>query len=161
MRAFATSELLQPLGITTLEMEFDKAGTFLAGVSMWASARDWARLGYLYLRDGMWGEQRILPEGWVDFSRTPGTATNNGTYGAHFWISGEPAEHQFNGIAARLRAFYMSGSNGQMVVMVPDKDLVIVRLGEDHVEDWDYFNALPVHIADAFPKLAAPSKVVP
>ena len=61
--AFVATQLLDPLGISTLEMEFDKAGTFLAGSHMWASARDWARLGYLYLRDGVWGEQRILPEG--------------------------------------------------------------------------------------------------
>jgi len=152
--AFVATQLLDPLGISTLEMEFDKAGTFLAGSHMWASARDWARLGYLYLRDGVWEEQRILPEGWVDFSRTVAPAANNGNYGAHFWVSGQPAEGQFKGIPARLRAFYMSGNDGQLVVMVPDKDLVIVRLGESHVEGWDYINALPARIADAFPMSA-------
>ena len=87
----------------------------------------------------------------MDFSRTPAPAANNGNYGAHFWVSGQPAKGQFKGIPARLRAFYMRGNDGQLVVMVPDKDLVIVRLGESHVESWDYINALPAQIVDAFP----------
>jgi len=150
-RAFAYAELFVPLGARSMQMEFDKAGTFLAGSHMWASARDWARLGYLYLRDGVWDGRRILPEGWVDFTRTRAPASNNGIHGAHFWVSGEPAEGQWGGMRGSLGAFYMSGNNGQLVAMMPARDLVIVRLGEDHIEDWDYFNALPGRIADAFP----------
>ena len=72
--------------------EFDSTGHFMGGGFMYASARDWARFGYLYLRDGSWEGRRILPEGWVDYSRTPARVSNNGTHGAHFWTNFEPAE---------------------------------------------------------------------
>ena len=64
----------------SLVLEFDAAETLLGGGYVWASARDWARLGLLYLRDGRFDGRRILPEGWVDFTRTPAPARNNGTY---------------------------------------------------------------------------------
>jgi hypothetical protein len=84
-------ELAGPLGARSLLFEFDAAGTPLGGGYAWGTARDWARLGALYLRDGVWEERRILPAGWVDFSRTLAPASNNGTYGAHFWVNGTPA----------------------------------------------------------------------
>lgn len=153
---FAREELFGPTGIDTMEFEFDKSGSFVGGAFVWASARDWARLGYLYLRNGVWDGRRILPEGWVDFTRTPAPASNNGIYGAQFWLAGVAAAGQNPGIRSPQGAFNMAGANGQLVVMVPAKDLVIVRLGEAHVEDWDYFNALPARIAAAFPAHGLP-----
>ena len=70
VRAFLERELIAPLGASSLVVEFDPAGTPLGGGYVWASARDWARLGLLYLRDGVWAGRRILPEGWVEFTRT-------------------------------------------------------------------------------------------
>jgi CubicO group peptidase (beta-lactamase class C family) len=131
MLRFMRSELFDPLGMSSAVPEFDAAGTFLGGSSMWATARDWARFGLLYLRDGVWDGRRILPEGWVDHARTPSPASNNGSYGAHFWLSLPPADGQWPTLADSERtAFMASGANGQVVMMVPTRDLVLVRLGE-------------------------------
>ncbi len=75
---FMRRELFLPLGMKTVVPEFDSAGQFMGGGFVHASAEDWARFGYLYLRDGIWDDRRILPEGWVDYCRTPAPADNNG-----------------------------------------------------------------------------------
>jgi CubicO group peptidase (beta-lactamase class C family) len=151
VRAFAEQALLAPLGIRSLVLEFDAAGTMLGGGYVWASARDWARLGLLYLRDGRWDGRRVLPEGWVDFTRTPAPAANNGTHGAHFWIGAKPAEGQWDVLDASLGAFFMSGNAGQYVVMVPDRDLVVVRLGEMHATSWRELHQQIDGLIRAFP----------
>jgi CubicO group peptidase (beta-lactamase class C family) len=130
VRAFVADELAAPLGAHSLLVEFDGSGTPLAGGYFFATARDWARLGTLYLRDGVWEGRRVLPEGWVDFTRTPGRAENNGVYGAHFWVNAEPAEGQFRPLRAGIEAFAMQGNGGQFIGILPDRDLVVVRLGE-------------------------------
>ena len=146
----AERELARPLGIRSLVLEFDAAETMLGGVYAWATARDWARLGFLYLRDGRWEGRRILPEGWVDFTRTRAPAANNGTYGAHFWINGTPAEEQFPPFDPD-GGFHMGGNAGQFVVIVPDRDLVVVRLGEMQVATWPELNAGVAALIQAFP----------
>jgi CubicO group peptidase (beta-lactamase class C family) len=152
VRAFAQRELAEPLGIESLVLEFDAAETLLGGSFVWASARDWARLGLLYLRDGAWDGRRILPEGWVDFTRTVAAAANNGSYGAHFWVTAKPGPEQWPTLAPGIEAFQMNGNGGQFVVMVPDRDLVIVRLGEMHASTWPELNAQLAELIDAFPK---------
>lgn len=129
---YAREELLGPLGMRSAVLEFDAAGTFLGGGFVWASARDWARFGYLYLRDGVWDGVRHLPAGWVDYTRTPGTAANNGSYGAQFWLNLTPAEHQPPRFlpGGPVSAFAAVGNGGQYVIVVPTRDLVLVRLGE-------------------------------
>jgi len=130
MIAFMHRELFDPIGMRTAVPEFDAAGTFLGGAWVWATARDWARIGYLYLRDGVWDGRRVLPEGWVDYSRTPAPAPNNGVYGAHLWLNLEPKPKQFAPLPGGPHsAFCLSGNGGQMVVVVPTRDLVVVRLG--------------------------------
>ena len=114
-------------------------------------------MGYLYLRDGVWDGQRILPEGWVDFTRTPAPAANNRLYGAHFWVAGERAEDQSVALDPATRAFWMNGRDGQAVVMVPDRDLVIVRLGQQHHSNWDDLTSLLERLIDAFPRLSGAS----
>ena len=151
VRSFAERELAEPLGLRSLVLEFDPAETLLGGGYVWASARDWARLGLLYLRDGRWDGRRILPEGWVDFTRTPAPAANNGSYGAHFWIRAQPGPDQWPSLTSDIEAFQMNGNAGQFVVMVPGRDLVVVRLGEMQASTWPELNAQLAELIHAFP----------
>ncbi len=117
MLAFMRRELFDPLGMKTADPRFDEAGHFIGSSHCYCSARDFARFAYLYLRDGVWDGERILPEGWVDYSRTPG-ALSEGTYGAHFWT-----------IPGSLGLFYCGGMGGQRILISPQLDLVVVRVG--------------------------------
>jgi CubicO group peptidase (beta-lactamase class C family) len=118
MRAFMQRELFEPIGMRTATPRFDEAGTFVGGSHCYCSARDFARFGYLYLRGGVWDGQRILPEGWVDYSRAPSALSPEGTYGAHFWVT-----------PGSLGLFSCQGAFGQRTMMSPKLDLVVVRLG--------------------------------
>lgn len=114
--------------------EFANSGEFLGRAFVHATARDWARFGYLYSRGGVWDGRRILPEGWVDFSRTPNPAENNRVYGAQFWINADPIEQssQWKPLpGAPTSVFLAEGAGFQMVAISPTKDLVAVRLGLD------------------------------
>jgi CubicO group peptidase (beta-lactamase class C family) len=129
--AFVQRELFDKLGMQHATLEFDAAGTPIGSSHLWASARDWARLGMLYLNDGVVGGERILPPGWVDASarQTPGAEYVG--YAAGFWTnrgSGYGASYR---IAAGMPAdaFMARGSYGQYVVIVPSQQLVVVRLG--------------------------------
>lgn len=117
MRAFMKTELFDRIGMKSADPRFDAAGHFIGSAFCYCSARDFARFGYLYLRDGIWNGERILPEGWVDYARTP-TPQSDGTYGAHFWA-----------IPGSLGLFYCSGAFGQRILVSPKLDLVVVRLG--------------------------------
>jgi CubicO group peptidase (beta-lactamase class C family) len=130
-RDFLREQLFLPIGMRSAQPEFAASGEFVGGAFMHANARDWARFGYLYLRDGVWDGRRILPEGWVDYSRTPNAANNNATYGAHFWLNRELTEGQWPVLpGAPVSTFVAEGAYFQMVAIVPSLDLVAVRLGE-------------------------------
>jgi CubicO group peptidase (beta-lactamase class C family) len=132
MLTFMHDELFAPLGMHSVVPEFDSAGTFEGGMFVHATARDYARFGLLYLRDGVWDGKRILPDGWVDFARTAAPASNNGVYGAGFWVNGKPADApmQFRILAGGPDStFGASGVFGQLIVIVPTRDLLVVRLG--------------------------------
>ena len=119
-RRFLDERLFGPLGMTTATAGFDDAGTWAAGSFAYASARDFARFGLLYLRDGVWEDRRILPEGWVDHARTPRSVDPDDwhLYGAHWWTRNEP-----------LGTFWAAGHDGQYVDVCPALDLVLVRMG--------------------------------
>lgn len=127
---FARRELFNPLGMRNVVMQFDAAGTPEGSGAMMASARDWARLGQLYLNDGMAGDKRILPEGWVKYSASP---TPNGWVGigAGFWTNlGDSLGANFRVKHGWPRdAFFAKGTIGQYAIIVPSQRLVIVRLG--------------------------------
>jgi CubicO group peptidase (beta-lactamase class C family) len=78
--------LFERIGMHSAVLETDAHGNFIGSSFMWATARDWARFGQLYVDDGVWEGERILPEGWVTYSRTPAPAAPEGRYGAHFWL---------------------------------------------------------------------------
>lgn len=113
--------LFEPLGMDTAFIATDERGTFVGSSLMFASARDWARFGLLYARDGVWGDERLLPEGWVELCASP-TEGSDSRYGAHFWRYPE-------GPAAS--AFSAQGYEGQYVWIDPTRDVVLVRLGTE------------------------------
>ncbi len=131
-------------------LEPDSAGTFVGSSFMYASARDWARLGLLFLRDGIWHGRRLLPEGWIAYTRMPTQVAPDGRYGANVWLKlssspqlGEPPMPE--------DAYYMLGYDQQIVAIVPSRDLVIVRLGLTRdAKAWDHAKELaPIVLAFA------------
>jgi CubicO group peptidase (beta-lactamase class C family) len=127
--AFAWRELFNPLGMRSVTLEFDGAGTLQGSTYMLASARDWARFGLLYLNDGVIGGRHILHEDWVDFSAA---ATLGTDYGAGFWTNRSEHEHAKGRVRLGIPrdAFFASGDLGQRTVIIPSQHLVIVRLGD-------------------------------
>jgi len=125
------NELFSPLGITTAIIEPDTSGNLIGSSYMYATARDWARFGQLYLQDGIWQGKRLLPEGWVKYSSTPTLVAPKGQYAAHFWSNGGIASSQqsrpFPSLPGDL--YYAAGYKGQRVIIIPSHQLVIVRLG--------------------------------
>ena len=135
--AFPRRALFDPLGMTSAVVEADDSGTFVASSLMYASARDWARFGTLYLQDGMWDGQQILPEGWVAYTRTPAPADPQHHYGAHFWLD-VPEGYRRDTDDLPEDLFHAAGHEGQFVTIVPSRGLVIVRLGRTrHHGAWD------------------------
>lgn len=121
---WADNVLFDPLGIDSAELEFDSSGNWIAGYGANMTARDFARFGLLYLRDGFWDGNQILPSGWVDYARTA-TPTNE-DYGAGFWVNVH-GENTFGAI----------GSGGQVIAIVPEQDLVVVVLADGTIPDSD------------------------
>ncbi len=128
-RNFLADRLFGPLGMTSASVTLDEAGTWVAASYAYATARDYARFGLLYLRDGRWGDRRLLPEGWVDHGRRPRSVDpdDGDYYGSHWWTRENP-----------LGTFWAAGHEGQYVDICPDLDLILVRMGRteaDHTED--------------------------
>jgi CubicO group peptidase (beta-lactamase class C family) len=124
--SFPQRALFDKLGIRTMVLETDPHGNFLTQGYELASARDWARLGNLYLQDGVWNGERILPEGYVKFVSTLApawVADQRPVYGGFFWINGEGS------FPVPRDAYYMAGAGGQFALIIPSHDLVVVRLG--------------------------------
>jgi len=124
--SFPRRALFDKLGIRTMIVETDPFGNFLMQGYEFASARDWVRLGNLYLQDGVWNRERILPEGFVKFVSTLApawVADHNPVYGGFFWINGDGS------YPVPRSAYFMSGAGGQKTMIIPSHDLVVVRLG--------------------------------
>ena len=124
--SFPRRALFDKLGMRTMVLETDPFGNFLNQGYEFASARDWTRLGNLYLQNGVWNGERILPEGFVKFVSTLApawVADHNPVYGGFFWINGDGS------YPVPRNAYFMSGAGGQKTMMIPSRDLVVVRLG--------------------------------
>jgi CubicO group peptidase (beta-lactamase class C family) len=130
---FAHRELFDKLGLEHATLEFDGAQTPIGSSHMWATARDWAKFGMLYLDDGMVGGERILPVGWADYSARLTTGSEEYGYGAGFWTNRGGDRNAI--VAMRVKAgmpadsFMARGSQGQYAIIVPSARLVVVRLG--------------------------------
>lgn len=140
VRAYLARELFGRLGMSSAAPRFDAAGTWIGSSFVWASARDFARFGLLYLRDGVWEGERVLPEGWVDHARTA-TPASNGEYGAHWWLAPE-GEGMFSA----------NGYRGQYVYVAPAHDVVAVRLGASSAEQQPNAKAWLARLIRQFPQ---------
>jgi CubicO group peptidase (beta-lactamase class C family) len=124
--AFPQKALFDKIGIRNMVLETDPYGNFLTQGYELGAGRDWARLANLYLQDGVWNGERILPEGFVKFVSTLAPAweaDKRPIYGGFFWLNGEET------FPVPKDAYYMSGVGGQTTLIVPSHDLVVVRLG--------------------------------
>ncbi len=140
--AFAREALFEPIGAASFVLEPDSSGTPIGSSYIYATARDWARLGELYLEGGAWNGRQVLPETWTDYVRRA-TPASDGEYGAQFWLN-------LDGASGRKRfvpglpenVYYMAGHEGQYVFIIPDKNMVIVRLGQTR-------GSVPIEVAGA------------
>ncbi|MFZ5517265.1 MAG: serine hydrolase domain-containing protein [Candidatus Zhuqueibacterota bacterium] len=148
---FPGQALFGKIGMTGAVLEPDAAGTFVGSSFMYATARDWARFGQLYLQDGVWQGERILPEGWVGYSTSPTKASRQWKYGAHFWINPKTPNGQWMP-ALPADLFFCWGHESQHVFIIPSRNLVLVRLGLSiEPTSWD-FKIFAAEVLDAFPK---------
>lgn len=121
--------LFDEIGIRKLVLEADPYGNFISSGYELGRAQDWARLGLLYLQDGVWNGKRLLPEGFVDFVRTPAPAWANeegkpsvARYGGMWWLNTTGTWD------APADAYYAAGAGGQSTLVIPSRDIVIARL---------------------------------
>jgi CubicO group peptidase (beta-lactamase class C family) len=139
--AFMRERLFGPLGMRSAEPKFDAAGNFIGSSYCFCTAQDFARFGLLYMRGGVWDGARLLPQGWVDYARTPTwqQPVEQGRYGAHWWfdIAGEGS-------------FSANGYEGQFTVIVPQKDLIIVRHGASDADHMENVKKWIADVADCF-----------
>lgn len=134
VREFVNRELFGPLGMEHSTLELDGAGSPVGSSMMWASPRDWARLGLLYLNDGTVGGRRILPVGWADYSARASANADWAGYGAGFWTNRDegPGARRRKEHGMPADSYIARGSQGQYVVIVPSKNLIVVRMGYAH-----------------------------
>jgi CubicO group peptidase (beta-lactamase class C family) len=124
--SFPRRALFDKIGIRNMVLEADPYGNFLLQGYELGSGRDWARLGNLYLQDGVWNGERLLPEGYAKFVSTVApawAADGRPIYGGFFWINGDET------FPIPKEAYYMNGAGGQYTIIIPSHDLVVVRLG--------------------------------
>ncbi|MFP6584063.1 MAG: serine hydrolase [Candidatus Hydrogenedentota bacterium] len=135
--AFPNIELFNKIGMHNTTMEMDAAGTFIGSSFTHSSARDMARFGLFTMQDGVWNGERILPEGWMNYARTPTAHVPKNEYGAQFWLNHGDEDDKKNRRWPSLPhdAFGLSGFQGQSVVSIASRDTVIVRLGLSSSQD--------------------------
>lgn len=116
--------LFDKIGIRRQVIETDPFGNLIFSGCDFGTARNWARLGLLYLEDGVWNGERLLPEDWVEFVSKPAPAWDEPIYGAHFWL---PSPKDL--VALPQGSYYAKGHGGQATWIIPKHQLVVVRMG--------------------------------
>ncbi len=130
---FPRRELFNRIGMRSAIMETDAVGTYVASSYTFATTRDWARFGLLYLQNGIWNNDTIFLNNWVDFT-TQEAPNSQGKYGAQFWL----AKNGYEVPDAPDDTYFADGFHGQRVYIIPSKHLVIVRMGESKKGEFDY-----------------------
>lgn len=120
---FAQLRLFNKLGMADAVFEVDASGTQVGSSYIYATARDYARFGMLYLQDGVFNSERILPEGWVKYTTTPASASS-GKYGSLFWLNQSKYYP-----AAPEDMYSCNGHDGQQIFIIPSKELIVVLVG--------------------------------
>ncbi|HRZ97334.1 MAG TPA: serine hydrolase [Paludibacter sp.] len=129
--AFPRRELFNPIGMRSAIWETDASGNFVGSSYIYATMRDYVRFGLLYLNDGKWLGNQLLPEGWVDFSVQPANGSD-GKYGAFFWLN---QSGDYPDVPRDM--FMCRGHDGQYIYIIPSLKLVVVRTGFSKKDDFD------------------------
>ena len=122
--SFPSRALFAPLGMTSAVLESDSSGTLVGSSLVWASGRDWARFGQLYLDQGSWNGAQLIPLDWVEQARTASRGSKGG-YGAHWWLSRRKSRRDLP-----KDSFSAEGYQGQLLLVAPSQRTVVVRLGQ-------------------------------
>ena len=137
---FITNRLFGPLGMSTAIPKFDPTGNFIASSYVYATARDFAKFGLLYLRSGEWDGQRLISTSWTDTAQTPLSIDEEaGTfYSWQWWVTGD-----------QYGSYWANGFEGQSITVVPALDAVIVRLGRTDADGYPALRAWRSRLIDA------------
>ncbi len=151
--ALPYQELFSRIGMRSAIIEADASGTFVGSSFGFATARDFARFGLLYMNDGVWRGTRILPEGWTTYARTPTLTDPERQYGAHWWLPDpkDRARAAARGVPLPEDTFNASGFEGQKIVVIPSRKLVLVRLGLAYFTDYQIYD----HVCDVLEALTS------
>jgi CubicO group peptidase (beta-lactamase class C family) len=153
MLEYAKGRLFDPLGMSSMTPEFDKAGTMLGGSMMHATARDWAKLGEFLRNNGSVRGAQLLPVSWVKFMRT--SSPQDAAYGGHIWLNKKRPEGRDQVLfpdKGPSDVFSMIGHLGQFVLVSPQNKLVVVRLGKTVDAELDPVSNQLAKVVSVFPK---------
>ena len=128
---FPYTALIDKIGMHSMLIETDMEGNFVGSSYAWATTRDWAKFGLLYLNKGNWNGEQLFDAEWVDYISKP-TAHSGGDYGAHFWLN---AGGKYPDVPKDM--YSANGYQGQRVFIIPSKDLVVVRTGLAEEPEFD------------------------
>lgn len=119
---FWYTNLIDRIGMNSMLVETDLEQNYVGSSYAWATPRDWGKFGLLYLHKGNWNGDQLFAKDWIDYVTQP-TPTSKGKYGAQFWLNAKGSIP-----SAPKNMFYADGYQGQRVYVLPDQDLVIVRM---------------------------------
>lgn len=143
--------LFDKLGMQTPVVEVDASGVFVGSSFMYCSPRDWARFGLFLMNNGEWNGEKILPEDWMEYMTTPTPGAPRGEYGAHLWLNAGNPDNPDDRVLPDVPrdAFYLSGYEGQRVIVMPSRKAIVVRMGLTPDETAIDYNELTKRVLEA------------
>jgi CubicO group peptidase (beta-lactamase class C family) len=144
---FPQRALFDRIGARSPVLETDAWGNFILSGYDYVSARDWIRFGLLYLNDGVWQGERILPDGWTEFVSTAAPADAKKNYGGMFWLNLPPRMDR-----VPKDTYWSAGFMGQVTMVIPSRDMVVVRMGPSPGGVYPYLNEVIARILEALPE---------